>query len=65
MDCRKCDHLYYDSGGAGHCDMPYENICLKLLHKWHTNPKLFIKEELNMKLKLYQKILLKLKQRKY
>ena len=60
INCSGCDHLYYDNGGAGYCDAPYENSCLKLLHKWHTHPELFIEDTLNVKLKWYQKIYLKI-----
>jgi len=55
IDCSKCDHFYYDNGGEGHCDVSYEHSCLKLLHKWHTNPALFVEDILGVKLKWYQK----------
>lgn len=60
IECINCAHFYYDNGGGGHCDMPYEHTCLKLLHKWHTNPVLFIENVFDEKLKWYQKIYLKI-----
>ena len=59
INCSSCDHLYCDNGGEAHCDMLYENSCLKLLHKWHTNPALFVEDVLDVKLKWYQKVYLK------
>ena len=59
MDCIKCEHFYYDSGGGGQCDAPYGDACLHAHHYFHTHPIEFAEEYLNIKLYPWQKIVLK------
>ena len=59
MECLGCEHFYYDSGGGGQCDAPYENACLRANHYFHTHPVEFAEEYLNIKLYPWQKMVLK------
>ena len=61
MDCKNCNHFYYDSGGGGQCDAPYENSCLRAHHYFHTClTELFTEEHLDIKLYPWQKTTLKM-----
>ena len=59
MECIECNHFYYNSGGGGECDMPYENTYLRANHIFHTDPIEFGEKYLGLKLMPYQKLLLK------
>ena len=52
--------MKYKDNEENHCNAIYEYSCLKLYYQWYTNPTLFIEDTLNIKLKWYQKIYLKI-----
>ena len=59
MDCIKCGHFYYNNDGSGDCDAPYKESCLRAHHIFHTDPIEFLEENFNIKLSLWQKIILR------